>query len=118
MGMPGPGSPGCRHILVGTQQLCWFAVGAQKILCVPSSISFPRPMLPVLLGRGNRGEAVRGDSAFLGELRGPGVPVLSVQAERVPSSPAEGVGIQRCNLHHLSLSGSWAAGKLHVFVLD
>lgn len=28
------------------------------------------------------------------------------------------IGIQHCNLHHLSLSGFWASGKLRVFVLD
>lgn len=56
------------------------------------------------------------DSAFLGELLGPGIPVLLT--ERVQSHLTARVGTRSSNLHHLSLSGSQAAGKLHVFVLD
>lgn len=52
-------------------------------------------------------------TAFPRELLGAGIPVLFIE-----TGPTERVGIQPCNLHHLSLSGTWASGKLHVFVLD
>ena len=62
-------------------------------------------------------EAQSLDSAFLG-LPDPGIFVLFIQTGSVRTGPAERVGIHRVNLHHLSLSGAQASGKLHVFVLD
>lgn len=116
--MPGPGSPCCKHILVGKQQLGWFALGTSDTLFVSSAINFRRQRLTTLLGKWNHGEAVWWDPAFSGQLPGPGIPILFVQTGRVLSGPAERADIQHRNLHHLSLSGAWASGKLHVFVLD
>lgn len=72
-------------------------------------------MLTILIGKLKKWihrEAWWLDSAFLGELPGPGVPVLFIQTGRVQRGPTGRVGIRRCNLHHLSLSGFWASGKL------
>lgn len=53
------------------------------------------------------------------ELPGPGVPVGFIQTGRVQGGPAERVACSDLIYTiYLFLVGSWASGKLHVFVLD
>lgn len=87
---------------------------------VSSAVSFVGQKFTIPVGKLKKGvhlEVQWWDSAFP-RKRLVLASLSYLQAGRVQSGPAERVGTQHRNLHHLSLSGAWASGKLHVFVLD